>query len=333
MKKTNKGLVVLIVIAAIALGSALISKITSVIGKSGLDPVELDERTSENLFDFAWGQKETTPKIKNDYVGVLYIRGVITEAGRSYNQKWVMKTLNNFRKDKKNKGILVFVESPGGSVYESDETYLALKEFKKVTGRPVYAYFGSMAASGGYYIGCSADKIFANRNCLTGSIGVIAGQSVDATALFEKLGVKVTTIHSGKNKIMGSYSEKFTAEQKEIMQSISDEAYEQFTGIVSENRNLEINVVKKLADGRVYTAKQALEHGLIDEICGLEEAKNFIRGNIKNDGKLDFVDFKYEYKENLLSLFTAASSFLEDPKASLTEMIQTTGSNVFYLYQ
>ena len=85
-------------------------------------------------------------------------------------------------------GIAVFIDSPGGTVYEADEAYLALQDYK-TTGKPVYVYQGKLAASGGYYISCAAKKIYANRNSLTGSIGVISGSSYDLTGLFEKLGI------------------------------------------------------------------------------------------------------------------------------------------------
>ena len=100
---------------------------------------------------------------------------------------------------------------------------------------------------GGYYIGCAADYIMANRNTLTGSIGVISGQFIDMTQLMDKIGIKSTTIHSGRNKIMGSPSQPMTEEQRKIMQSISDECYDQFTSIVAESRELSKEKVIELA--------------------------------------------------------------------------------------
>ena len=167
---------------------------------------------------------------------------------------------------------MLFIDSPGGTVYEADEMYLALLDYKKSTNRPVWAYFGSMAASGGYYIGCAADHILANRNTLTGSIGVLYGPAVDLTGLFDKYGIKMTTFKAGKNKNMLNYNSPVTEEHAAIMQSIVDEAYDQFTGIVAESRKISLYEVRQIADGRVYTANQALYNHLIDDICSYDSA-------------------------------------------------------------
>lgn len=237
-------------------------------------------------------------KPAKNYVAALYIDGVIQEENQTYNQKWLLETIKKLKTDKKNMGIAVFIDSPGGTVYEADEAYLALQDYK-TTGKPVYVYQGKLAASGGYYISCAAKKIYANRNSLTGSIGVITGSSYDMTGLFEKLGIKSETIHSGKNKNMFSTNEPVTEEQRKIMQSISDECYEQFTSIVAMSRNIPINDVKVLADGRIYTASQALKNGLIDAVDSWENMlKNMSEAEF--DGKeYQIVDFKYEKAANL----------------------------------
>lgn len=298
------------------------------------DKKDSEKSRFSKILDFAFGNSsddDENVKIKsNSYISSIYITGVISEENRTYNQKWLLKQIRKSQKDAKNAGILLVIDSPGGTVYEADDAYLALENYKKATGRPVYAYFCSLAASGGYYIGCAADKIFANRNTLTGSIGVIAGQSVDATGLFEKLGIKMTTITAGKNKNMGNYDSVLTDEQRAIFQSIADEAYEQFTGIVADSRKMNIDDVKKLADGRVYTAQQAKNNGLIDEICSMNDAKEKIKQNF--DTKIDFVDFKYVYEESFLDLFYGISSFVKNPEASILAG-KSLGGKVLYLYQ
>ena len=227
------------------------------------------------------------------YIALLYVEGVITDAGRTYNQNWILDTIDELY-EKNNEGILLYLNSPGGGVYESDEVYLALQDYKRETGRPVYAYLGPMAASGGYYIASAADKIFANRNTLTGSIGVIAGESFDATALMEKLGVKSETIHAGKNKNMLNYNEPFTDEQRAIMQSVADECYEQFTEIVASSRKMDIEKVQALADGRIYTAKQAQANGLIDGICSFENAQALLLERLPDKDDVETETFRYE---------------------------------------
>ncbi len=120
------------------------------------------------------GKANKLPKYNHDYIARIDIKGVIQEKNETYNQKWLLDMVDSLMKDDNNKALFIYVDSPGGSVYEADELYLKLCEYKK-TGRPIYAYFARMAASGGYYIGCVADYIMVNPNCTTGSSGLIMG--------------------------------------------------------------------------------------------------------------------------------------------------------------
>ena len=247
-----------------------------------------------------------SPNEKNiipmSYVAVLSVDGVISpEDTGSYNHQWLLETIEELKSDKSNKGIILKINSPGGSVYESDELYLALKSYGE--NKILVAYMENMAASGGYYISCAAERIYANRNTLTGSIGVISGQSFDLNGLFSNLGIKYTTITSGKNKNMGNVNEPLTKEQQDILQGISDEVYQQFTGIVSDERGLPLEDVIKIADGRIYTANQAQKLGLIDQIGTLEDVKQYIRDNYDPAYKnIQFIDFEYENNDFLLSI-------------------------------
>lgn len=248
--------------------------------------------------------------LTNDpYIAVINIVGTISEDdGATYNQQWLLDTIEELTYDSANRGILLYIDSPGGTVYESDEAYLALEEYKSLTDRPIAAYIGSMGCSGAYYIGCAANEIYANRNSLTGSIGVIMSTSTDLTGLMDKLGIKSTTIHAGKNKNMFSYNEPVSAEQAAIMQSIADESYEQFTSIVAQSRQMDLQTIQTLADGRIYTARQAVANGLIDEIVtDLDEAglKMCLNSNI-DYYSTDFISYSYEsntlYLDELLGI-------------------------------
>ena len=209
----------------------------------------------------------------HDYIGTIYIEGTISEdADGTYNHQYLLNAIDAMIADDENKGMILYVDTPGGSVFASDELYFKIKEYQEKTERPVYASMQSMAASGGYYISAPCDKIIANRNCWTGSIGVTLGTMYDISELLDNLGIKTNTITSGANKAMGSNVEPMTSEQRAIFQSMVDEAYEQFVGIVAEGRDMKISKVRKLADGRIYTAKQALDNGLIDQIGTFEEA-------------------------------------------------------------
>ena len=228
------------------------------------DDSEEDKSDKKSEKDKKPKEKKKSPRL--NFIAAIYINGVIEEANSEYNQQWILQTVENLKKNKKNAALALYIDSPGGAVYQADELYLALMDYKETTGRPIYVYQGPMAASGGYYISCAGDKIYANRNTLTGSIGVISGTSFDMTGLLNKAGIKSTTFHSGRNKNMLNFDEPLTWEQKTIMESIGDECYDQFVSIVSEARDISYDKTKKLSDGRIYTAKQALDNGLIDEI-------------------------------------------------------------------
>jgi protease-4 len=218
--------------------------------------------------------------VTGDHIAVVFVEGVISSAtssgilseGSGYDHQFILDSIELAINNDANKGLLIYVNSPGGGVYESDELYLKIRDYQESTGRPVYTYMGPMAASGGYYIAAPSDKIIANRNCWTGSIGVTMGTYYDISGLLDKYGVKSVTITAGRNKAMGSYTDPMTEEQLAILQSLVDEAYSQFVNIVADGREMGIDRVVQLADGRVYTARQAKEVGLVDEIATFDQA-------------------------------------------------------------
>jgi protease-4 len=221
---------------------------------------------------FFQGRAKKDPSAKfssSEFIAAIYVEGVIENRNATYNQEWLLTTIDNLKNNSKNVGIALFINSPGGGVYQSDEVYLALQDYK-TANKKVYAYMGSLAASGGYYISCAAEKIYANRNTLTGSIGVIAGQSFDMTELMKNIGIKSETFFAGRNKNMLNFNQPVTQEQRAIMQGIADECYKQFVGIVTNQRKLPYEKVEELADGRIYTAYQAIQNGLIDKIDSWE---------------------------------------------------------------
>ncbi len=162
--------------------------------------------------------------------------------------------------------IVVRVDSPGGGVVASDEIYEALSKAKK----PTVVSMGSVAASGGYYISCGVDEVFANPNTLTGSIGVISVVP-NVEALLDKIGVKMYVVESGPHKEGGTF-QPFTEEEREIWKGIIEETYDNFVQVVVEGRELSEQRVRELADGRIYTGRQALGAGLVDALGNLPEA-------------------------------------------------------------
>ena len=244
------------------------------------------------------GYSSDTAGVKYDgkeYIAALYVEGTIEDANSTYNQKWILSNINRLKNDENNVAIAMYVNSPGGGVYQADEVYYALKAYK-MAGKKLYVYMGPMAASGGYYISCPADEIYANRNTLTGSIGVIAGELIDATELLDDIGITIEAIHSGRNKLMGNFYSHITEEQEEIMQSISDECYDQFVGIVSQSRGLSRKQVREIADGRIYTAAQALGLNLIDKIDTWDNMIAALRLEVDiPDCKV--LGYRYEHKQ------------------------------------
>ena len=253
---------------------------------------------------------------KNEFIAALYIEGTIQEENSNYSQKWLMSTIKGLKQNDKNAALAVFINSPGGAVYQADEVYLALQDYR-TTGRPVYVYQGSMAASGGYYISCAGNKIYANRNTLTGCIGVIMGSSYDLTGLFEKIGIKSTTIHSGKNKNMMNFNEPFTDEQKAIMQSMCDECYDQFVSIVAKARGIQYFTACEISDGRLYTAKQALDLRLIDAIDSWDNMLTELAVNeLKKPGIKVNTYKKPKRKQSMLDLLSGKAFELEEAKTA-----------------
>jgi protease-4 len=165
------------------------------------------------------------------------------------------------------KAVVVRVNSPGGSPVPSDEIYRALLAFEK----PVVISMGDVAAPGGYYIACAGDHIIAHPDTLTGSIGVTS-QFLTIEGLLEKVGVEAVVLTTGPRKDIGSPFREMTEEEKKVWQEILDQAYEDFVGVVVEARELPEETVRELADGSVYTGRQAVELGLADAVGTRDDA-------------------------------------------------------------
>ena len=264
------------------------------------------------------------------YVGVLRLEGVISgNDGESYNHHFFVSQLEEMLADSNNVALLLYVDSPGGSVYYSDELYLKLCEYK--AEKPVYTYMDSIAASGGYYVGCVGQDIMINRNGMTGSIGVISGTIYDISEFLAQNGVKATVMHAGANKAMGDFTQPFTAEQQAIYQSLLDECYDQFVDIVAAERNMPREKVLQLADGRVYTPKQALQNGLVDSIGTYEQYEAFVRGDLNTN--VTFEHIYYAHQFSLKDIFNVIASGNRGETGAILDMVQKQFSGPQYLYQ
>ncbi len=183
----------------------------------------------------------------------------------------VKRSLEQAASDNSVKGVILEVDSPGGGITASDVIYNYIVNFKNKTGKTVVVYMQDVAASGGYYVSVAADKIIAHPTTITGSIGVIM-PIVNIAKLVEKYGIENGSIKSGMMKDIGSPLKEMSSEEKEVLTGIIDEMYLRFVTIISNGRDLSIDEVKRLADGRIYTGNQAVENGLIDQVGYIEDA-------------------------------------------------------------
>lgn len=196
-------------------------------------------------------------------VGVIELRGAITDSKNTIEQLIVFAT------DDSIKAIVLRVDSPGGGVGPSQEIY---SEVARITqDKPIIVSMGSVAASGGYYVAAPANKIYANPGTITGSIGVIM-EFTNVLDLMDKIGLKTRVVKSGTHKDIGSSVRDMTSEEQALLQGLIDDVHSQFVAAVSEGRDLSEGEVRKLADGRIFTGRQALQVGLIDELGGLRVA-------------------------------------------------------------
>ena len=195
-------------------------------------------------------------------IGVVEVLGPITAS------KKIIEDLKTFERDESVKAIVLRVDSPGGGVGPAQEIHAAVKALKS---KPVIISMGSVAASGGYYIAAPASHVFANPGTITGSIGVIM-EFPDIEALLEKIGLHRRVIKSGPFKDIGSPVREITPDEQQLLQGLIDDVYMQFVEAVASGRNLDIDSVKKLADGRIFSGRQAKEVGLVDELGGLQSA-------------------------------------------------------------
>jgi len=196
-------------------------------------------------------------------VGVIEVRGVID------GDDEVIPTIQRFAKSEQVRAVVLRIESPGGGVTPSQEIYQELTRLKEK--KPVIASLGGVAASGGYYIASACNTIVANPGTITGSIGVIM-ETVNVQGLLDKLGVRGGVIKAGTYKDLGSPLREMTAEEQQILKTMLEDVHQQFITAVATGRNMEEATVRTLADGRVYSGKQAQRLGLVDHLGNLQDA-------------------------------------------------------------
>jgi protease-4 len=229
-----------------------------------------------------------------DKIAIVEVTGEILQA------EGTVRHLRNYAEDNSVKGIVVRIDSPGGVVGASQEIFSEIARINHEYNKPVVASMASVAASGGYYIACGADCIYANPGTLTGSIGVIIQYPV-VKEMLDKIGVQFETVTSGEVKDVGSPFKYPDAADSLILLNAINDTHEQFVETVADKRGLDISEVRKVADGSIFTGRQAQELGLIDSLGGLESAIAYLeqvtgygtglkRIRPKNEDNLDLFD-------------------------------------------
>lgn len=211
-----------------------------------------------------WWTVGDTSFLAGGRVAVVPLRGVIEDEAA------FTKALDGFREDPGVRAFVIEIESPGGTVGASQSIFEAIRELRDDDDRPVLAWMGDVGASGGYYAAVGADSVYALPGTMTGSIGVIM-EFPNARELFRKVGVDWEVVASGEHKDLGGLSRPLSPEGREILEGVVGDVHEQFVEVVSENRNLDRETVLGLADGRVFSGRQANELGLVDGLMTLSE--------------------------------------------------------------
>jgi protease-4 len=271
-----------------------------------------------------------------EYVGVVKVKGIIQDTGGGsffdvpeYNHQRTLDSIDEMMNASNNRGILLYVDTPGGGVFESEELYLKLSEYRSETERPIYVYMDKMAASGGYYIAMASDKqVYANRNTITASIGVVLSY-MSLHELFESLGIEDVRITSGEHKDIMSSGKKVNDADNAILQSMIDEYFDRFAEVVAAGRGMSDSDVRKIADGRIMTAKQAYEADLIDGVKTYEEVKELIHGDLGENISIYEPTTTGDFWSSLLSV---SNNRTKSDAQALIEYYEKSGNGAFMYY-
>ncbi len=208
-------------------------------------------------------------KLNGEIMDNLSSDGLLTNSPNVLTPDKTYKILKQLRKDDNVKSVIIYVNSPGGAVVPTQEIHDQIKKLSET--KPVVVVFGSIAASGGYFLAAPADVIITSQATITGSIGVIA-MVPNFSGLYDKVGVNVETIKTGKYKDMGSVNRAMSDEERKIFESVINDSYELFVNVVADGRSMTTSKVKQIADGRIYSGKQAVENGLADSVGDIDDA-------------------------------------------------------------
>jgi protease-4 len=239
------------------------------------------------------GSQALSPLPGMEKIALVKIEGMLITADN------IVDEINSYADDSSVRAILIRIDSPGGGVVASQEIFNAVLNARKQGKKKVVISMGSVAASGGYYIAAAGDRIVANPGTLTGSIGVKM-EFANLEKLLEKIGVRGMVIKAGEYKDMGSPFREMTDHEKMLLQWVIDDVHSQFIEAVAKGRNLPEADVKAIADGRIFTGRQALQLKLVDQLGDLEDSINVaaelagIKGKpkvVKKEKKVPFLEY------------------------------------------
>ncbi len=306
-----------------------------------LRQISIEEYLSREFRDTQWGP---IPEIAVIHVEGSIVRGKTGRGGlfapEATGDENYRDLLAESMENPLVRGIVVRVNSGGGSAVASDLMLHYLKEAKKRSGKPVVFSFGDIAASGGYYIACSGDTIFASAGTITGSIGVIGGK-VSLQKLYEKLGINKEIVKLSETADLFTESRDMTEKERSIFQKNIDAIYERFTAIVSEGRKIEMAKISDLAEGRVFTGKLSKHNKLIDEIGNIMRAIEHVKtlAGIKGEYAIThYPQKKTPLAAELLSLSQASSEHLPDyfrkalAEIKTIDLLYSRGESALYAF-
>jgi protease-4 len=225
--------------------------------------------------------------VSGDHIAVVYAVGeidgaasILGPAEEGINSEKLSETIHKLMEDDNVKGMVLRVNSPGGSAFGSEQIWKAVQDFK-AAGKPVAVSMGDYAASGGYYISCNADRIFAERTTITGSIGIFGMIPSFKELVENKLGVHMASVKTNENGDMGAVGKDLTPAQLAALQNMVNQGYELFTKRCADGRHVTQDSIKTIAEGRVWDAITAKQIGLVDEFGGIREAVAWIANKAK----------------------------------------------------
>ena len=224
--------------------------------------------------------------VLGDHIAVVYAVGEIDGSGsfgsteEGINSEKLSETIHDLMEDDNVKGMVLRVNSPGGSAFGSEQIWKAVQDFK-AAGKPVAVSMGDYAASGGYYISCGADRIFAERTTITGSIGIFGVIPSFSELVENKLGVHMASVKTNENGDMAAVGKKLTPAQRAALQNMVNEGYELFTKRCADGRHVTQDSIKQIAEGRVWDGITAKQIGLVDEFGGIREAVAWVAKKAK----------------------------------------------------